>query len=474
RSGHVRGVGQRPTTSTFPQPGHVHQDPVEIWETTLASILEAIGRSGDRHQDIEAIGIVNQRETTVVWDRTTGKPLAPAIVWQSRESDAWVDAIRQRGREGDYQRMTGLVPDAYFSATKLAMLFDNDPELRQRALAGEVLFGTIDTWLLWNLTGGRVHATDVTNASRTMLFDIRERSWSQSLLDDLGIHASILPDVRASSGSFGVIDADILPLDAPILGMAGDQHAALFGQACFARGDVKCTFGTGAFMLMNTGGEPIDSSHGLLTTVAWQIPSGVRYALEGSVFIAGAAVQWLRDGLGIIETSGEVEALARSVPDSDGVVFVPALVGLGAPHWDSSARGSIFGITRGTTSAHIARATLDAIAFQVTDVLTAMRQDSGLTLAEIRIDGGAAGNDLLAQTLADLLGLPVVRPEQLETTALGAVFLAGLAAGVWRNEGELAEIWKAEARFEPSIGEEERASRLERWHDAVDRSRRWV
>ncbi len=472
--GSVRGVGQRPTISTFPQPGHVHQDATEIWQSTFACAQEAVEASGSSWNDIRAIGIANQRETTIVWDRVTGEPLAPAIVWQSRESEPWVESIHQRGMSQRYQQTTGLVPDAYFSATKLAMLLDNDSELRQRAGAGEVCFGTVDSWLLWKLTGGSVHATDITNASRTMLFDIRQREWSQPLLDDLSIPRAMLPEVRPSSAEYGVTSAEITGIEIPLMGVAGDQHAALFGQACFAVGDVKCTFGTGAFMLMNTGGEPAPSSHGLLTTIGWQIPEGLTYALEGSVFIAGAAVQWLRDGLGIIESSGEVQALAESVPDSGGVVFVPALVGLGAPHWDSNARGSIFGVTRGTTAAHIARATLEAIALQVTDVIDAMRRDSGVQLAEVRIDGGAAANDLLAQSLADFLGIPVVRPTQLETTALGAAFLAGLAAGVWTDLDAIASTWQEERRFEPQLLESARTEMFSRWQEAVERSKAWV
>lgn len=470
----VIGSAQQETTQIYPHPGHVHQSPEEIWRTTRQTITDALAQSKTDWQKTECIGITNQRETTIVWDRQTGAPLTPAIVWQSRESEPWVSALRQRGREETYRHITGLTPDAYFSATKLAMLLDQTPDLRAKAEAGEVLFGTVDAWILWNLTGGTVHATDLTNASRTMLFDIRSLDWSETLLSDLGIPRAMLPEVRPSSGFFGETSPHIFGAAVPVTGIAGDQHAALFGQACFAPGDVKSTYGTGAFMLMNTGPDPIVSMNGLLTTIAWGVESAPTYALEGSVFIAGAAVQWLRDGLGIISSSRDIEPLAASVQSSEGVVFVPALVGLGAPYWDSGARGTIIGLTRGSTGAHIARATLDAIACQVTDVVTAMQKDSSQPLTAMRIDGGAAANDLLAQIQADLIGIPVVRPQQLETTAMGAAFLAGLAAGVWVDQDAIAATWREEARFEPVISAAERSARLDRWHQAVERARGWV
>jgi glycerol kinase len=468
------GLAQTEIRQLYPGPGWVNHDPDEIWQTVKTTAAEAIAKAGITGGEIKAVGITNQRETTLVWDRSTGKPLTPAIVWQSRQSEPWVALIRDRGMVDTYRDITGLQPDAYFSATKLAMLLDGDPELRQRAQAGEALFGTVDSWLIWKMTGGKVHATDVTNASRTMLFDIRALEWSQRLLEDLSIPREMLPAVLPSSGFFGETDSEALPFLLPISGVAGDQHAALFGQACFASGDAKCTYGTGSFMLMNSGGQPVQSQSGLLTTLAWQRDAEPVYALEGSVFITGAAVQWLRDGLGIIEASSDIEALALSVPDSDGVVFVPALVGLGAPHWDANARGLIAGITRGTTAAHIARATLEAIAMQVADVLDAMRVDSGMTPQQLRIDGGAAANDLLGQIQADLLGVTVVRPEQLETTAVGAAFLAGLAVGVWADEAAVTERWRENRRFDPAMSASERAAMLDRWHDAVERSKRWV
>jgi glycerol kinase len=468
------GIAHQEIRQIYPAPGWVNHDPDDIWQSVRSTAAEAIARSGVEPREILAAGITNQRETTLVWDRRSSEPLAPAIVWQSRQSEPLVASIRERGMVDRYREITGLQPDAYFSATKLAMLLDDDSELRRRAESGEAFFGTVDSWLIWKLTGGAVHATDVTNASRTMLFDIRQLDWSQPLLDDLAIPRQMLPAVLPSSGFFGETSADFFPARMPITGVAGDQHAALFGQACFSPGDAKCTYGTGSFLLMNTGNSPVPSASGLLTTVGWQSKAEPVYALEGAVFITGAAVQWLRDGLGIIDAASDIESLAASVPDSGGVVFVPALVGLGAPHWDANARGLIVGITRGTTAAHITRATLDAIALQVADVLEAMRIDSGIAPQQLRVDGGAAANDLLGQIQADLLGISVVRPEQLEITALGAAYLAGLAIGIWADEGAVAERWRENRRFEPAIDESERAERLERWHEAVARSKGWA
>ncbi len=474
RNGGVQAIAQREVPLQYPQPGWVNQRAEDLWETTLTTAREAIASASLRPEQIAAIGITNQRETTVLWSRETGEPVSPAIVWQSRQSAGLVDAIVQRGMAPTYQRLTGLVPDAYFSATKIAWLLNHDPELRRRAEAGELAFGTVESWLVWKLSGGTVHVTDITNASRTMLFDIRARTWSDDLLRDLAIPRSLLPEVVPNSAPIGETKPEWLGAPIPVTGMAGDQQSALFGQACFELGEAKNTYGTGSFLLMNTGTEAVESRNRLLTTIAWSIDGEVTYALEGAIFVTGAAVQWLRDGLGIIKQASEVEALALSVPDSGGVVFVPALTGLGAPHWDQLARGTIVGITRGTTAGHIARATLEAIAYQTRDVLDAMTADSGVRVAELRADGGAATNDLLMQIQADVLGVPVVRPAITETTALGAAYLAGLAAGVWRDREELRAQWRVDRRFEPRISASEREAGYERWRAAVERARGWA
>lgn len=473
RDGILLSVAQQATTQHFPHPGWVNQDPREIWTTTRHTAEEAIARADISPDRIAAIGITNQRETTILWDRRTGVPAGPAIVWQSRQTAELVQRLIERGLTEDIQRITGLVPDPYFSATKIAWLLDQDVELRRRAEGGEIAFGTVDSWLVWNLSAGAVHATDPSNASRTMLFDLQTGTWSEELLRELDIPAAVLPEIRPNLGLFAESAPDVLSVPLPVLGMAGDQQAALFGQGCFEPGQAKNTYGTGSFLLMNTGDQPMVSRHRLLTTVAWNMGGGTTYALEGAIFNTGSAVQWLRDGLGIIDASSEVEALAGSVSDSGDVVFVPALTGLGSPHWDPAARGTIAGITRGTTSGHIARATLEAIAFQTRDVADAMVKDSGITLRELRVDGGAAANDLLMQIQADLLGVEVVRPRFLETTALGAAYLAGLGAGLWRDTGEIASHWQAERRFQPQIGDREREARYGRWLDAVERSRGW-
>ena len=427
-------VARRPTTQLYPHPGWVNQDAAEIWTTTLQTAREALQLAGLTGRDLAGIGIVNQRETLVVWDRETSEPAAPAIVWQSRQSQPQVDALLTRGMGPAYQSKTGLVPDAYFTASKLAWLLEDQPEMRRRAEAGDLLAGTVDSWLLWNLTGGAVHATDVSNASRTMLFDIETLEWSAELLQDMAIPLQMLPRVVSSAGITGLTAPDLFGAEIPVSGIAGDQQAALFGQTCFAPGEAKNTYGTGSFLLMNTGSEMKRSNHRLLSTIAWRIDGSVDYALEGSVFICGAAVEWLRDGLGIIDSVQDVESLAASVPDSGGVTVVPALTGLGAPHWDAAARGTILGLTRGSTAAHIARATLEAIAFQSRDVIDAMIADSGIPLASLRVDGGAARNDLLLQIQADVLGVPVIRPQNVETTAVGAAFLAGLGCGLWPDQ----------------------------------------
>jgi len=469
-TGNALASVQREITQIYPHPGWVNQDAGHIWEVTLDVTQRLLAETGIDAGRIAGIGITNQRETTVLWDRAIGVPVAPAIVWQSRQTAPLVAEIVTRGMEDTYQRITGLVPDAYFSATKIAWLFQRDEALRQRAIAGELCFGTIDTWLIWNLSGGKTHVTDYSNASRTMLFDIRECVWSQTLLDDLRIPPAILPEVRGNSEVLTVTAPALFGRSIPIAGVAGDQQSALFGQTCFEPGEAKNTYGTGSFLLMQTGTDVTVSSHKLLSTIAWGIDGTIEYALEGAVFVTGAAVQWLRDGLGIITKASDVQVLAASVDDSGGVSFVPALSGLGAPFWDPDARGVISGLTRGTTAAHIARATLEAIAFQSRDVLEAMQADAGIRLDELRVDGGAVQNDLLMQIQADILGVPVVRPKVVETTVRGAAFLAGLATGVWRNREELRTRWEVDRRFEPAISEGERERRYAEWREAIRRA----
>ncbi|MFN8591377.1 MAG: glycerol kinase GlpK [Thermomicrobiales bacterium] len=471
---HIVAQVQRPTTQLYPEPGWVNQDAMEIWESTLACAREAMHSAGIEPPDIAAIGITNQRETLILWDRKTGSPVAPAIVWQSRQSQPQVAKLISRGMAAVYQGITGLVPDAYFTATKIAWLFETQPALRMRAAHGELCAGTVDSWLIWNLTGGGVHATDVSNASRTMLFDIQRREWCPALLDDLGIPAEVLPAVMSSSGRLAETREDLFGTPIPITGVAGDQQAALFGQTGFSPSDTKNTYGTGSFLLMNTGEAPRPSTHQLLTTIAWKIDGALTYALEGGVYVSGAAVQWLRDGLHLIDSSSDVEPLAMSVPDSGGVVFVPALTGLGAPYWDANARGTIVGLTRGTTDAHLARATLEAIAFQTRDVTDAMTIDAAIPLTTLRVDGGAARNNLLLQIQADVLGVPVIRPTQVETTALGAAFLAGLGVGFWPDQEALRATWEVDRVFEPKWSADERDSRYGTWRRAVDRARNWV
>jgi len=467
-SGHAIASAQQEFTQHFPQPGWVEHDPEEIWATQLATARDALANS-----EVAALGITNQRETTVVWDRTTGEPIHNAIVWQDRRTADLCSQLKADGHEDAVRARTGLVIDPYFSGTKLAWILDHVPGARARAEAGELAFGTIDTWLLWKLTGGRVHATDVTNAGRTLLFDIHQLDWSDDQLDLLNVPRAVLPDVLPSSGHFGDTDPDVLGRSIPITGIAGDQHAALFGQRCTQPGMAKNTYGTGCFLLYQTGTEAVASSNGLLTTLAWQLEGEpAQYALEGAVFVAGAAVQWLRDELAIIESAEDVEALAASVPDSDGVVVVPAFTGLGAPHWDPYARGTILGITRGTSAAHIARATLDGVAHQSADLLEAMTADAGQPLAELRVDGGMTQNGLLMQTQADLLGVTVVRPEIAETTALGAAFLAGLGAGVW-TESDLDAHWHESARWTPAPDASSTTARS-RWRRGVERAKDWA
>jgi glycerol kinase len=467
-------IARQPTTQTYPRSGWVNQDAAEIWMTTLETAREALHQARLTGTNIGGIGIVNQRETLVVWDRQTNSAISPAIGWQSRQSQPQVEALLARGMGPAYQSKTGLVPDAYFTASKLAWLLEDQSDLRRRADAGELLAGTVDSWLLWNLTGGAVHATDVSNASRTMLFDIQTLDWSPELIQDMAIPHQILPQVTSSAGVAGFALPQLFGAEIPVSGIAGDQQAALFGQTCFAPGEAKNTYGTGSFLLMNTGREMKRSSHRLLSTIAWQIEELVDYALEGSVFISGAAVEWLRDGLGIIDAVQDVEPLASSVPDSGGVTVVPALTGLGAPHWDAAARGTILGLTRGSTAAHIARATLEAIAFQTRDVTDAMTADSDIPLTSLRVDGGAARNDLLMQVQADVLGVPVIRPQNVETTAVGAAFLAGLGCGLWPDQTFLADRWAVDRVFEPAVGDAERESRYANWRLAIERSRGWA
>jgi glycerol kinase len=458
----------------YPKPGWVEHDPLAILESQLMTARNAISQAGLSARDITAIGITNQRETTVVWDRSSGQPIHNAIVWQDRRTADFCESLRRDGNQALIRGSTGLVIDPYFSATKIRWLLDNVPGARQRAEAGDLAFGTVDSWLIWQLTGGRSHVTDRTNASRTMLFNLARDAWDDWLLSLLGIPQAMLPTVMPSAGTFAEADASVLGAAIPIAGVAGDQQAALFGQACFEPGEAKNTYGTGSFALLHTGGSRAESPSGLLTTAAASQSPAPVFALEGSIFVTGSAVQWLRDGLGIIESASEVEALAASVPDSGGVLVVPAFAGLGAPYWDPHARGTILGITRGTTAAHIARATLEAIAHQVCEVIELMEADSGVTLSELRVDGAAAANDLLMQMQADLLGRPVLRPQVLESTARGAAYLAGLASGVWKSLDELRAKWALERRFEPRMDDERRDRMTADWRRAVDRARDWA
>jgi glycerol kinase len=474
RAGVPISIAQQEFRQIFPQPGWVEHDADEIFASQLSVAASALLQAGLAASDIAAVGITNQRETTVLWERSTGRPVANAIVWQDRRTASRCDALRQAGHDAGFRDRTGLVLDAYFSGTKLAWLLDSVPGARARAERGELAFGTIDSWLAWRLTGGDVHVTDASNASRTLLFNIHELDWDDELLAILDIPRAVLPRVAAAGEVVGHTRCAGLPEGIPISGMAGDQQAALFGQACHRPGLAKNTYGTGCFLLMNTGERPSPSRNRLLTTVAWRRDVGAHYALEGSVFIGGAAVQWLRDGLGIIESADDVGPLAASVPDSGGVFFVPALSGLGSPYWDPHARGTIVGLTRGSTKAHLARATLDAIAFQSAELLAAMTSDSGIALTELRVDGGATANDLLMQIQADLLGVPVVRPCVTETTALGAAFHAGLAVGFWEDEAQIASLWKRDRTFEPRIPRDLAIARLAEWRRAVERSRDWA
>ncbi|HEY6168288.1 MAG TPA: glycerol kinase GlpK [Verrucomicrobiae bacterium] len=470
-AGGIVSVAQKEFPQIFPRPGWVEHNPQDIWSTQASVAAEALLKARLTANDVAAIGITNQRETTVVWDRASGQPICNAIVWQDRRTAPMCDRLKARKLDRIIRRKTGLVVDAYFSATKLQWILEHVKGAKARAKAGELAFGTVDSWLVWNLTGGKVHVTDPSNASRTMLFNIHTGEWDDELLKIFGVPRAVLPKVHSSSEVYG--ETTLLGAPMPIAGIAGDQQAALFGQVCTRPGLVKNTYGTGCFMLMNTGTKPIASKNNLLTTVAWRIGQRTEYALEGSIFIAGAVVQWLRDGLGIIRSSAEVEALAAQVPDTHGVYLVPAFAGLGAPHWDQYARGIIVGLTRGTKSSHIARAALEGIALQVMDVLKAMQADSGIRLKELRVDGGACANNLLMQIQADLLGVPVVRPKVPETTALGAAYLAGLAVGYWKDQAEIATQWQADRRFTPNMAPARRRVMVAGWEKALQRAKAW-
>lgn len=472
-AGHIVALAQKEFTQHYPQPGWVEHDPEEILATQLATARDAVAQAGLTMADIAGIGITNQRETAVVWDRATGKAIHNAIVWQDRRTADYCDGLRREGHTEDIRQRTGLEIDAYFSGTKVRWILDHVDGARSRAERGELAFGTIDSWLIWHLTGGTVHATDPSNASRTLLFNLHDLAWDPAMLDLLSVPAAMLPEVRPSSGDFGTATA-LSPDAPPIAGVAGDQQSALFGQQCTRPGMVKNTYGTGCFMLMNTGTKAVMSRHRLLTTVAWQIGGETHYALEGSIFMGGATVQWLRDELDMIGDSAEIEALAAAVPDSDGVVLVPAFAGLGTPHWNGHARGTLFGLTRGSGKAHLARAALDAIAHQTVDVVRAMEADAGVAIPELRVDGGATVNNLLMQTQSDLLNISVVRPEITETTALGAAYLAGLGVGFWSNTADIQSQWAAERTFSPQLDDAERKTADHRWQRAIRATLNWA
>lgn len=472
QQGNITGLEQQEFRQIYPQAGWVEHDPMEIWNTQLGVAQRLLQKLAVSPQEIAAIGITNQRETTIVWDKNTGEPIANALVWQDRRTAAICDKLKAEGHEALFRQRTGLVVDAYFSGTKIKWLLDNVPKAREKANNGQLLFGTVDTWLIWKLTGGKVHATDVSNASRTLLFDIQKLQWDPELLTIMDVPASVLPEVRSSSEVFGHTAAEFFGAPIAVAGVAGDQQAALFGQACHQPGMAKNTYGTGCFMLMNTGENLVHSKAGLLTTVAWKIGNKVHYALEGSVFIAGAAIQWLRDGLKIIDESPDSEYFALKSPDTGGVYVVPAFAGLGAPYWDMYARGAIFGLTRGTSKAHLIRATLESLAYQTKDVLDAMEKDAGVPLAALKVDGGASANNLLMQFQSDILHVEVQRPRITETTALGAAFLAGFAVGFW-TMGELSTKWQLDRSFSPNMGDEQRHKLYKGWQKAVKRTMDW-
>ncbi len=472
-SGRVCSVAQKEFTQIFPKPGWVEHDADEIFATQLEVARQAMANIGANASDIAAIGITNQRETTVVWNKYTGRPVCNAIVWQCRRTADYCDSLRSRGLEDVIRCKTGLVIDPYFSGTKIHWILEHIPGAREAAGRGELLFGTVETWLIWKLTGGRVHVTDYSNASRTMLFNINTLSWDEEILDLLQIPATMLPTAVPSSGAVGHTEPAFFGAPVAIAGAAGDQQAALFGQTCFAPGDAKCTYGTGAFLLMNTGKKPIYSQNGLVTTIAWGLNGQVDYALEGSIFVAGAAIQWLRDELRFVESASDSEYMARKVPDTNGCYVVPAFTGLGAPYWDAQARGTIVGLTRGVNKYHIIRATLDSITYQVHDVLSAMAADSGICLSQLKVDGGASANNYLMQTQSDISAAPVLRPQCVETTAMGAAYLAGLAVGYWKDTDEIRANWAVDREFRPQLSQTDRDDRLRHWKKAVDCARAW-
>ena len=472
-AGRIQSIAQKEFKQIFPQPGWVEHDPMEIWSSQAIVASEARLKIGASPSEIAAIGITNQRETTIVWDRESGEPVYNAIVWQDRRTAPFCEQLKQSGLAEKIRAKTGLVIDAYFSGSKIRWILDNVEGARKKAIEGKLAFGTVDSWLVWKLTRGTVHATDITNASRTMLYNIREQQWDKELLEILDIPESVLPQVKESSAFYGETDRSILSDSIPIAGIAGDQHAALFGQMCLEKGMVKNTYGTGCFMLMNIGDHFVESKNNLLTTVAWKINGQIQYAFEGSIFIAGAVVQWLRDGLGLIKSSSEIETLAMQVRDTDGVFFVPAFAGLGAPYWNPDARGTIVGITRGTKASHIARAAVESIAYQTMDVLKAMEADAGVSIKELRVDGGATANNLLMQFQADLLNCKVIRPEITETTALGAAYLAGLAVGFWKDTAEIAQWWKSEREFLPQASSDSMKEGIKSWKQAIHAAQVW-
>ena len=473
-AGEMVSMAQKEFTQHFPWPGWVEHDANEIWDTQLEVARKAMDNVGATAANIAAIGITNQRETTVVWDRASGEPVCNAIVWQCRRTSEYCDSLKDKGLTDSFRAKTGLVIDAYFSGTKLRWILENIPGARERAERGELLFGTVETWLIWKLTGGKVHVTDYSNASRTMLFNINTLRWDEEILAELNIPKSMLPEVKPSSCIYGEADAHFFGARIPIAGAAGDQQAALFGQTCFTPGEAKNTYGTGCFLLMNTGEKPVFSQNGLVTTIAWGLDGKVAYALEGSIFVAGAAIQWLRDELGLIDSSADSEYMAKKVPDTNGCYFVPAFTGLGAPHWDQYARGTIVGLTRGVNKYHIIRATLDSLAYQTGDVLQAMKADSGIELAALKVDGGASANNYLMQTQADIIDAPVQRPRCVETTAMGAAYLAGLAVGYWKSKEEVLKNWAIDRTFKPNIDPADRKERIAGWNKAVKCAYGWA
>ena len=474
KKGSIVSMAQKEFTQYFPKPGWVEHDATEIWLTQYAVANEAMMKAGVTSADIAAIGITNQRETAIRWDKNTGEPVCHAIVWQDRRTAAYCDSLVAKGLTETYRQKTGLVIDPYFSGTKIRWILENVPGTREKAEAGELLFGTVETWLIWKLTGGRVHVTDYSNASRTMLFNITKLCWDEDILRELGIPSCILPEVKPNSCVYGETDPELFEKPIKIAGAAGDQQSALFGQACFNKGDVKNTYGTGGFLLMNTGENPVFSGNGLVTTIAWGLNGKVTYALEGSIFVAGSAIQWLRDELKILDSAADSEYFAKKVPDTNGCYVVPAFTGLGAPHWDAYARGAIVGLTRGVNKYHIIRATLESMAYQTYDVLTAMEADAGVPITALKVDGGASANDLLMQFQADIIAEPVYRPYSVETTAMGAAYLAGLAVGYFESENEIIRNWRIDTVFKPELPEEIRRRKLRGWTKAVDRARAWA